>query len=411
MPQRHLPSDAPRPPSVGNTDTYLTAAIEDIVTNYPPRSRYSHDQLHGLWSGPTAVAHLLLHVASRRPDLVVAGRSASDWALRYLAEGSRGHNLRLGSRGCGLGDEALTYAALRAAVTAKPQDIGRLVDYVEQLGLFACPDDSRGGGHGHGSSNNGSSSRGSNGDDYPDEMLYGRAGALYLLRLVRTRVRQAGGNADAVDPAIAELSNAILSRGPHWRWHGARYLGAVHGDAGIVTQLVLASPELAPRAQPILERLLDVQRIDGNWPSAEEPAGGIGRGGSKELVQFCHGAPGVVLSLLALRPHFPELHDRIDAAVARARDRIAERGLLTKEPSLCHGIFGNALALDPPRREQFLAVATPENVARLKMERGVFERADYGRSYSALASYTPSAVWTWLVWKDEEPAMFAYSDV
>ncbi|KAL1843548.1 hypothetical protein VTJ49DRAFT_1141 [Mycothermus thermophilus] len=401
MPRRYLPSNTPRPPSVGNTEAYLTAALEDIVTNFPPRSRYSHDQLHGLWSGPTAVAHLLLHVATRRPDLVVAGRSASDWALRYLADGSRGHNLRLGSRGCGLGDEALAYAAVRAAVTAQPQDIRRLVDYIEQLGLFTCPDDSRGS----------NSSGSSNEDNYPDEILYGRAGTLYLLRLVRARVRQKGGNADITDPAIAELSNAILSRGPRWRWHGRRYLGAVHGDIGIITQLVLTSPELAPRVQPIVERLLDMQRADGNWPSSEEYAGSVTAGGDKELVQFCHGAPGMVLSLLALRPHFPELHERIDAAVDRARDCIAERGLLTKEPSLCHGILGNALALDPPRREQFLAMATPDNVAKLKLERGVFERADYGRSYSALTSYTPSAVWAWLVWKEDEPAMFAYSDV
>lgn len=329
---RYLPPDIPRPASIGDTDAYLKAALQDIVTNYPPRTRYPHDNLHGLWSGPTAIAHLLLHVASRRPELTVAGRSAKEWAVRYLAEGSRGHNLRLGSRGCGLGDEALSYTAVRASVTGDVKEIRRLVSYIEQLGLFSCPDDRRG------------STGSSSGDDnYPDEILYGRAGALYLLRLVRARLRQSGGNTNIVDPAIAELSNAILSRGPRWRWHDRRYLGAVHGDAGIITQLVLTSPELAPRVKPILERLLDMQRLDGNWPSSEESAPSVTAGSERELVQFCHGAPGMILSLLALRPYFPGLHDRIDAAVARGRNCIAERGLLTKEPSLCHGIFGNAL--------------------------------------------------------------------
>jgi hypothetical protein len=173
-------------------------------------------------------------------------------------------------------------------------------------------------------------------EDYPDEMLYGRAGTLYLLRMVRHWVR---GSEGLVDPAIAEVSNMILNRGPEWRWHGRRYLGAVHGDIGIVTQLVLTSPELAPRLRPVVERLLEMQLPDGNWPSSEESGGSGGKG----LVQFCHGAPGFVLSLLAIGPHFPELGEQFDAAIAKGRECIWSQGLLKKEPSLCHGIFGNAL--------------------------------------------------------------------
>jgi hypothetical protein len=65
-----------------------------------------------------------------------------------------------------------------------------------------------------------------------------------------------------------------------------------------------------------------------------------------------------------------------------------------------------------PQREHFLAVATPENVARMKSsDPGVFEQADYGRSYSTTTSYAPSAAWTWLVCREEGPAMLGYSDV
>ncbi|AEO58594.1 hypothetical protein MYCTH_2306044 [Thermothelomyces thermophilus ATCC 42464] len=381
------------------TDGYLRAALEDIVTNYPPRSRYPQEALHGLWSGPTGVAYLLLTVSARRPDLTLQGRPAADWARAYLGPGgSRGHNLRLGSHGCGIADEKMAYEAVRCAAAAaaaaaaakegeSSSSPGGLRDSVRRF-VADC------------------AAQVLAVDEYPDEMLYGRAGALYLLRMVRAWVGEA--SRELVDPAIAEISNTILNRGPRWRWHGRRYLGAVHGDIGIVTQLVLTSPELAGRLQPVLERLLDMQLPDGNWPSSEE-SGARGKG----LVQFCHGAPGFVLSLTALRPHFPELRDRIDAAIERGRECIRMQGLLKKEPSLCHGIFGNALALAPgPERERFLAIATPESVTRMKRaDPSVFERADYGRSYATTTSYASSAVWAWLVWRDEEPKMLGYNDV
>ncbi|KAK4238060.1 hypothetical protein C8A03DRAFT_33961 [Achaetomium macrosporum] len=378
MDQRHLVTDAPHL-TPGDTDRYLEAALEDIVANYPPRSRYAHEALHGLWSGPTGVAHLLLQVSSLRPDLTISGKPAEHWAHRYLVPGSRGHNLRLGSHGCGIGDEKLAYEAVRCAASKDLADVRQFISSVSQVMEV---------------------------EEYPDEMLYGRAGTLYLLRMVRHAVP---GSNELVDPAIAEISNTILNRGPRWQWHGRRYLGAVHGDIGIITQLVLTSPSLAPRVQPILERLLTMQLPDGNWPSSEE-SGPSGKG----LVQFCHGAPGFVLSLLALRPHFPrDLRDRIDAAVRRGRQCIWTQGLLKKEPSLCHGIFGNALALAPgPEREHFLAIATPENVGRMKSaDSTLFERADYGRSYSTTSSYAPSAAWAWLVGRQEEPRMLAYSDI
>ncbi|KAL2128097.1 hypothetical protein VTI74DRAFT_9738 [Chaetomium olivicolor] len=381
MDRRYLVMDPARVPAVGDTDAYLSAALEDIVANYPPRSRYPSEALHGLWSGPTGVAYLLLQVSTLRPELTINGQSAEHWARGYiLIPDARGHSLRLGCHGCGIGDERLAFEAVRCAVTRDLQHVRQFVSSVSQVMSV---------------------------EEYPDEILYGRAGTLYLLRMVRRFVPSSN---ELVDPAIAEISNTILNRGPRWTWHGKRYLGAVHGDIGIITQLVLTSPSLASRLQPVLDRLLSMQLADGNWPSSEES----GTGG-KGLVQFCHGAPGFVLSLIALRPHFPELQDRIDAAVRKGRECIQAQGLLKKEPSLCHGIFGNALALAAgPERQNFLAVATPENVASMKASDAtgtVFERADYGRSYSTTSSYAPSAVWTWLLCKEEEPRMLLYSDV
>ena len=308
MDQRHLVIDSTHLLTLGDTDGYLQAALDDIVANFPPRSRYPQETLQGLWSGPTGVAYLLLHVSSLRPDLTVAGQPAEHWARAYIAPGSRGHNLRLGSHGCGIADEKLASEAVLCAATGDLRHVRQFISSVSQLLAV---------------------------DDYPDELLYGRAGMLYLLRMVR---RWVPASSDLVDPAIAEISNTIMNRGPLWTWRGRRYLGAVHGDVGILSQLVLTSPSLAPRLTSVAEKLLEMQRADGNWPSSEE-SGLAGKG----LVQFCHGAPGFVLSLLALRAHFPELRARFDAAISRGRECIWSQGLLKKEPSLCHGIFGNAL--------------------------------------------------------------------
>ncbi len=330
MDQRYLVIDSPHLLTVRDTDVYLKAALEDIVANYPPRSRYPHDTLHGLCSGPTGMAYLLLHVSVLRPDVVISGQPADHWARGYISPpSSRGHNLRLGSHGCGISDERLAYEAVRCAVSKDRQHVREFISSVSQVMAV---------------------------EDYPDEILYGRAGTLYLLRMVRHFVP---GSNDLVDPAIAEFSNTIMNRGPRWKWHGRRYLGAVHGDIGIVTQLVLTSPSLAPRLQPIFERLLDMQLPDGNWPSSE----GNGSSG-KGLVQFCHGAPGFIVSLTALRPYFPEFRDRIDEAIKKGRECVWSQGLLKKEPCLCHGIFGNALYVGPscrPLMSTLPKLTTPEH--------------------------------------------------
>ncbi|KAK3323068.1 hypothetical protein B0H66DRAFT_219260 [Apodospora peruviana] len=378
METRHISVNPPNLLTVGDTDIYLRKALEDIVANYPPRSRYPHEILQGLWSGPTGIAYLMLQVSAHQPDIFISGQPAAHWAQGYIS-GSRGHNLRLGSHGCGINDEKLAFEAVRAAIT---KDLRHVRDFMSSVSQVIPV------------------------EEFPDEMLYGRAGTLYLLRLVRHWVSDSNA---LVDPAIAEISNTIINNGPHWKWHGRRYLGAVHGDIGIVTQLVLTSPSLATQLEPVLNRLLDMQLPDGNWPSAE------GHGLGKGLVQFCHGAPGFIVSLLSLRPFFPALQERIDAAVKKARECVWNEGLLKKEPSLCHGIFGNALTLPlGPRRNHFLGVATPEHVAEMK--RGdhtgmMFERADYGRSYSTLTSYTPSAVWAWLHFDKEVPKILAYNDI
>lgn len=119
-----------------NTDTdterCLLAALKDIIANYPPPSHLpsqdSSEDYHGLWSGPTGIAYLLLHVSARRPGSKVAGRLAIEWARKYCGldddveggeEDENEHHRFKKSQGCGTGNEKLAYEAVRCAVASR----------------------------------------------------------------------------------------------------------------------------------------------------------------------------------------------------------------------------------------------------------------------------------------------------
>ncbi len=103
---------------------------------------------------------------------------------------------------------------------------------------------------------------------------------------------------------------------------------------------MLTTPSLAPRLEQALARVLAAQLADGNWPASDRAAY---PGSEHALVQFCQGAPGVVHSLQRIREHFPTLAAPIADAIRRGTECTWKYGLVRKEPTICHGIFGNAL--------------------------------------------------------------------
>ncbi|KAJ9155491.1 LanC-like protein 2 [Pleurostoma richardsiae] len=373
MTDRYIPNDFSPLLTLGDTKTYLRDALEQILKHCPPLESYSGVRLAGLWEGPTGIAYLFLHVSAALPDLKIDGHHAITWAKEYL-RGSRGH-LHLEKGNCGFHSEWLCFLAVRACTTKDPAHVREFLSDIPAIV----------------------------GHDFPDEMLYGRAGTLYLLRMIRHWVPD---SASLVEPAVASVSEKIMSEGTDWTYHGSRYLGSVHGDIGIVTQLVRTTPALAERLEPKLAQLLSMQWADGNWPAREGSS-------HATLTQFCHGAPGFVISLLSIGRFFPSLQDRVKSAVQKGRECIWKQGLLRKEPSLCHGVFSNALALPLGRqREHFLAMATPENIARMRsQDSSLFEPADFGMKYGITPSYRASAAWSWLVHDQESPGIIAYNDV
>ncbi|KAF9488789.1 hypothetical protein BDN71DRAFT_1402742 [Pleurotus eryngii] len=216
-------------------------------------------------------------------------------------------------------------------------------------------------------------------DDDGCEVLYGRAGALYALLRLRTASSKCssglGGEANKVasDSSIAALVESIILRGKigakaygtgspplMWRWHRKRYLGAAHGVAGILhTLLMIPGHILQKHSEEILgtiDWLIQIQDTTGNWPTkAPDVDEIVDTAESSDLVQWCHGATGIVLMLCILvhrATYIPQIlslsHAQfisILSVISKGASLIYRHGLLRKGVGLCHGVAGSVYAL------------------------------------------------------------------
>ncbi|KAJ6314204.1 hypothetical protein OIU78_017794 [Salix suchowensis] len=118
-----------------------------------------------------------------------------------------------------------------------------------------------------------------------------------------------------------------------YEWHGKRYWGAAHGMSGIM--LVLMDLELTPDevedVKGTLRYMIKNHFPSGNYPSSEGNE-------SDYLVHWCHGAPGVALTLAKAAEVFGD-KEFLQAAI-EAGEVVWNRGLL-KRVGICHGISGN----------------------------------------------------------------------
>lgn len=318
MEQRYIANNLPAQALGSTCIELLQAALQKVLEATPPLEKYSEGHLGGLFTGYTGLAYLFLQISAIQPRLQVLGHETLHWARQYL-EGDRG-SLYLQRGNCGLASEKLSYEAILACITGDISDVVVFLSNIPTLlGPYAT----------------------ATGDPFPSELANGRAGALYLLRMVRHWVP---ASAPFIESPMLRLAEKIIATDNdgfgHWQWDGTRHFGAGHGDIGIITQIVLSVPSLAAQLSNRLADLIALQLPDGNWPPSESS---LRHGKSSGIVQWCHGAPGFISSLQALRPFFPELRQEVDSAIARAQELTWRHGLLIKEPSLCHGILGNAL--------------------------------------------------------------------
>lgn len=362
-----------------NPQQELIASLTAITSNCPPshNGKYSN-RVKGLFSGPTSIAYLFFKVSATHPDLRIEGHTPREWCLAYLDCGSDKLSHADGLAGWGIRNEFLAYNAVKAAATKDYSAVTKLVNAIT-VECGNCP-------------------------PADNEFLAGRAGTLALLRIVRKYMPETAEK--AVASCMQSLIKHILEHAP-WSYHGKSYIGAAHGVIGIITQLVLSDHKLG-RNEIIEEQLLellDLQGPDGHWPTTTSP-----NRGNQELVQFCHGSPGFVISLVSIQPFVsPELKQQIDAAIELGRREVWKKGLLRKEPNLCHGIVGNMLAHDDwGQREHFMAYAQRE-VIKKGIKEGVF---DAGDDTHGLYWGEAGRAWGWAMMDARKDLGFpAYTDV
>jgi hypothetical protein len=125
-----------------------------------------------------------------------------------------------------------------------------------------------------------------------------------------------------------------------------QFLGAGHGFAGNVFPLLTGAALLgAERREALYERCVTTLGVTAtvaadavNW----RPSTGAPRPGRAAfLMQWCHGAPGIVT---ALSPYPSQRSAEMEALLVGAGNAVWNAGPLTKGYGLCHGTAGNGYA-------------------------------------------------------------------
>jgi hypothetical protein len=339
---RYLSNNAEIIPQVLDSQAELIKSLTSVVTGCPPRkpwfAEFRPDAL-GFFTGPTSIAYVFLWLSKIYPALTIEGKLPKQWCDEYLGCGSDELTEPVPGGGIGIKSEYFAFNAVKAATTQDMKYVERLKNAAIVANSEAPAEDT--------------------------EWWVGRAGTLAHLRIARHFVPAA---AEVLNEVMEPLIQHILTHKP-WEYHGEDYIAPAHGILGIITQIILCNTAHAPALEGDLTKILDSQQEDGAVPIL------LSKRMNYVLVQFCHGSPGFVLSLLKLRPHFPGLHDRIDRAIQLGRKNIWEHGLLTKQPNLCHGITGNALGLEKPEREHFMSYATMKKIGE-GLEDKTFSKGD-----------------------------------
>jgi hypothetical protein len=177
-------------------------------------------------------------------------------------------------------------------------------------------------------------------------------------------------------------------------------LGAGHGFAGNTYPLLLGARVLSAERRALLfDRCVETLRVTAireedaaNWPPGVGPPR---PGRDKILVQWCHGAPGIVTG----HAHYPVGRSpEMESLLRMAGNTVWNAGPLAKGAGLCHGTAGNgyaflvlhkrtgdALWLDRARAFAMHAIAQSEAMRR-----------QYGRGRYTLWTGDPGiAVYLW----------------
>jgi len=173
----------------------------------------------------------------------------------------------------------------------------------------------------------------------PKELLWGMPGTMLAALFIGERSlyqRQA----ERLLGAFEETPHGPLCVQELYGAHH-RYLGPAHGFAGHMLALLHGwhwlDPAQRKRIESMTMRTLSLNAVESpegvNWPAGAEDDTPL-------LVQWCHGAPGMVASFAEAPFSSPEL----EWLLLAGGELIWRAGPLAKGPNLCHGTAGNGYA-------------------------------------------------------------------
>ncbi|KAL8505919.1 hypothetical protein ACS0TY_016951 [Phlomoides rotata] len=175
--------------------------------------------------------------------------------------------------------------------------------------------------------------------DLPDELLYGRAGFLWACSLLNKNVGENTVSSARMRAVVDEIIKSGRQMGNGrcplmYEWHGKKYWGAAHGLAGVMNVLMDMDlkPDEVEHVKGTLRYMIKNRFPSGNYPSSEGSE-------TDRLVHWCHGAPGIALTLVKAAKVYKS-EEFLQAAID-AGEVVWNRGLL-KRVGVCHGISGNA---------------------------------------------------------------------
>ncbi|KAJ0414854.1 hypothetical protein BJY00DRAFT_18564 [Aspergillus carlsbadensis] len=360
----------------------LQTAVQNGVQLIELKHPAGEDDGRGIFSGDLGIALAYLRLAQQSPSLTPPSRRSNEAADFHSLAHSRipddpsGHGLAIGLLSPLASKSPLASATLRilyhlSTGTARDvldADLVVLRDAVE----MALGHGATGVYHGH--------------ELGADEVLFGRAGLLWMLLNVRRWEEQGEGVFDekqrAVlggalgDDTVGRLVEVIVRAGREggvecrkilekkgesltgdeeemplmWVWMKGHYgLGWAHGLTGILSILLSTPAEFITAHLSSIAATIKVLcntciAENGHLPTCIPP-----RSSPPHLMQICHGAPAF-LSLMACALRVPELvkvhwTPEWDIAINLATQRVWVEGLLPKGGGLCHGIAGNAWPL------------------------------------------------------------------
>ncbi|KAJ6383453.1 hypothetical protein OIU78_026855 [Salix suchowensis] len=177
--------------------------------------------------------------------------------------------------------------------------------------------------------------------NHPDELLYGRSGFLWACLFLNKNMGQGTVPNTTIRAVVNEIiknGRALAKKGGSplmYEWYGERYWGAAHGLAGIMHVLldVELKPDELEDVKGTLKYMINNCFPSGNYPISEEDRK------RDVLVHWCHGAPGIALTLVKAAKVFGD-REFLEAAI-NAAEVVWSSGLL-KRVGICHGISGNA---------------------------------------------------------------------